>query len=47
LKDDKAGFGYDTNKITILDRSGAKKQFDLKDKKSVAEDIVAEVVRIL
>jgi len=47
LKDDKAGFGYDTNKITILDRSGAKKQFDLKDKKSVAEDIVAEIVRIL
>jgi len=47
LKDDNAGFGYDTNKITILDRSGSKKQFDLKDKNAVAEDIVAEIIRIL
>jgi phosphopantothenoylcysteine decarboxylase/phosphopantothenate--cysteine ligase len=47
LRDDKAGFGYDTNKISIIHRSGEKKQFDLKNKNAVAEDIVAEIVRIL
>ena len=47
LQDDKAGFGYDTNKISILHRTGAKKQFDLKNKSAVAEDIVAEIVEII
>jgi phosphopantothenoylcysteine decarboxylase / phosphopantothenate---cysteine ligase len=47
LKDDKAGFGYDTNKISIIHRSGMKKQFDLKNKNAVAEDIVAEIVEML
>jgi len=47
LQDDKAGFGFDTNKISIIYRSGDKKQFDLKNKNAVAEDIVAEIVRIL
>jgi phosphopantothenoylcysteine decarboxylase/phosphopantothenate--cysteine ligase len=47
LRDDQAGFGYDTNKISIIHRSGEMKQFDLKNKKAVAEDIVAEIVKIL
>jgi len=47
LQDAQAGFGYDTNKINIIFRSGEKKQFDLKDKKSVAEDIVSEIYQIL
>lgn len=42
LKDAGAGFAHDTNKITILDASGAK-SFDLKSKQEVAYDI-AEVV---
>lgn len=40
LKDEGAGFGYDTNKITILSRNGEKKTFGLKTKKEVANDII-------
>ena len=47
LQDAQAGFGYDTNKINIIFRSGEKKQFGLKDKKSVAEDIMSEIYQIL
>jgi phosphopantothenoylcysteine decarboxylase/phosphopantothenate--cysteine ligase len=47
LQDEQAGFGYDTNKINILYRSGSKKEFELKSKNTVAEDIVAEIVEIL
>ena len=44
LKDSEACFGYNTNKITILDRTGSKKAFELKSKTQVAEDIVEEIV---
>jgi len=44
LKDSKACFGYDTNKITIINRDGSKKPFNLKSKLQVAEDIVNEIV---
>ena len=44
LKDKGAGFGYDTNKITIIDKKGALKEFDLKSKKEVASDIVNEII---
>ena len=44
LKNENAGFGYDTNKISIIHRSGEKREFDLKLKKAVAEDIVAEII---
>ena len=47
LQDDQAGFGYDTNKICIIHRSGDKKEFDLKNKNAVAEDIVSEIYPIL
>jgi phosphopantothenoylcysteine decarboxylase/phosphopantothenate--cysteine ligase len=47
LKDDQAGFGYDTNKISIIHRSGNKKKFELKNKKSVAQDIVNEILTII
>jgi len=39
LQDKGAGFRYDTNKITIFDRNGGEKSFDLKSKEAVAEDI--------
>jgi len=45
LQDEQAGFGYDTNKITLIHRSGTKKQFELKSKYSVAEDIVNEIIK--
>lgn len=47
LQDAQAGFGYDTNKVSIIHRSGGKKEFDLKNKNAVAEDIVSEIYSIL
>ena len=47
LQDEQAGFGFDTNKISILFRSGNKKEFGLKSKIQVAEDIVEEVTGLL
>ncbi len=44
LNDKGAGFGHDTNKITIIDQKGTLKKFDLKSKKEVARDIVSEIV---
>lgn len=44
LNDAGAGFGHDTNKITLIDRSGAIKKFDLKSKKAVARDIVSAIL---
>ena len=40
LADPGAGFGTDTNKITIFDKSGKQFDFDLKSKKAVAADII-------
>lgn len=39
LRDEGAGFGYDTNKVTIIDRTGSK-TFPLKSKREVAVDIL-------
>jgi phosphopantothenoylcysteine decarboxylase/phosphopantothenate--cysteine ligase len=47
LQDAQAGFGYDTNKISILFRSGNQKTFDLKSKNEVAQDIVNEVIQLI
>ena len=40
LQDKGAGFGYDTNKVTILSRNGEKHSFELKTKREVAKDII-------
>lgn len=40
LMDSGAGFGYDTNKISILDDRNNFKSFELKSKKEVAKDII-------
>ena len=40
LNDKGAGFGFDTNKITLLYHDGQQKNFDLKSKNEVAKDIV-------
>ncbi|MFX8327811.1 phosphopantothenoylcysteine decarboxylase, partial [Acinetobacter baumannii] len=39
-----AGFGFDTNRITILDKSGEIKQYELKTKEAVAKDIVDYII---
>ncbi|RAW01032.1 bifunctional phosphopantothenoylcysteine decarboxylase/phosphopantothenate--cysteine ligase CoaBC [Pseudochryseolinea flava] len=44
LNDKGAGFGHDTNKIRIIDRSQNVSMFDLKDKKAVARDIVHAII---
>jgi len=44
LNDKGAGFQCDTNKISILNRQGIVKKFELKPKKEVAKDIVNEVL---
>ncbi len=40
LKDKGAGFGHDTNKITIINKEGNKKPYELKSKWDVAGDIL-------
>ncbi len=47
LKDEGAGFGYDTNKITIFDKLGNTHYFDKKSKKEVAVDIVNSIIQLL
>lgn len=47
LQDSGAGFGYDTNKISILGKNSQLKHFDLKSKKEVAEDIIKEIISLL
>ena len=44
LNDNGAGFGHDTNKITIIDRKHKSTAFELKDKKKVAHDIVNAII---
>jgi len=43
LKDKDAGFGYDTNKITLIDRKGDMLKFDLKSKKEASNDILDKI----
>lgn len=40
LNDSGAGFGFDTNKVTIIDNKGNSDTFELKSKTEVASDIV-------
>ena len=46
LEDKGAGFACDTNKVSIIDKSG-KSDFPLKSKKDVAKDIVAHIAKLL
>lgn len=45
LNDKQAGFGIDTNKITIFDKNKKEYQFAAKTKKEVAEDIVNTIIQ--
>lgn len=44
LNDEGAGFGYDTNKITIINRQHQSRSFALKDKRAAAKDIVQAII---
>jgi phosphopantothenoylcysteine decarboxylase/phosphopantothenate--cysteine ligase len=46
LNDIGAGFGFDTNKITIFDKSGKNFSFETKSKKLVAKDIVDTLISL-
>ncbi|OSZ80692.1 phosphopantothenoylcysteine decarboxylase [Chitinophagaceae bacterium IBVUCB2] len=46
LNDIGAGFGYDTNKITIFDKGGKEFNFDTKSKTAVAKDIVDTMINL-
>jgi phosphopantothenoylcysteine decarboxylase/phosphopantothenate--cysteine ligase len=41
LRDQGAGFGVDTNQVTIIDKNGTEKRIALKSKKEIAKDIVS------
>lgn len=46
LNDPGAGFGYDTNKITIFEKGGQQFSFDTKSKSEAAKDIVDTIIRL-
>ena len=45
--DEGAGFGFDTNKITIIDKHNNLTNFELKSKQEVASDIVNYAIQIV
>lgn len=47
MNDKGAGFGVDTNKITLLDKTGKQEEFNLKTKQEVAIDIVNKIISLL
>lgn len=47
LKDAGAGFGFDTNKISIFEKNGGEYRYEQKTKQQVARDIVDRIVKLL
>lgn len=46
LNDKGAGFGKDTNKVTIFEKNGQEFQFEIKTKQEVAKDIVNTIIQL-
>ena len=46
LQDKGAGFGNDTNKITIFDKGGKEFKFKMKSKQEVAKDIIDTIIHL-
>ncbi len=46
LNDSGAGFGHDTNKVTIFGKEGQEFKFEMKSKQAVAKDIVDTIIRL-
>jgi phosphopantothenoylcysteine decarboxylase/phosphopantothenate--cysteine ligase len=47
LRENGAGFGHDTNKITIIDRNNIIDKFELKSKDEAAKDILDKIVSLI
>ena len=47
MKDTGAGFGFDTNKITLIDKNNIIDKFELKSKVDAAEDILGKIISML
>lgn len=47
MRDEGAGFGTDTNRVTMIDRSGNAEKFELKPKIQVASDLVRRVIKMI
>ena len=47
LRDEGAGFGYDTNKVDIIDCDGTTNALPLKPKTEVARDIIRHLCAII
>jgi phosphopantothenoylcysteine decarboxylase / phosphopantothenate---cysteine ligase len=47
MQDKGAGFGYDTNRITIIDKNNNIDKFELKSKEEAARDILDKIVSML
>ena len=47
MRDEGAGFGTDTNRVTMIDRSGNADKFTLKPKDQVASDLVRRVIKMM
>jgi phosphopantothenoylcysteine decarboxylase/phosphopantothenate--cysteine ligase len=46
LKDANAGFGFDTNKVTVFNKKGVKKEFSLNTKKEIAQQIINYIINV-
>ncbi|MBL6444916.1 bifunctional phosphopantothenoylcysteine decarboxylase/phosphopantothenate--cysteine ligase CoaBC [Fulvivirga sp. 29W222] len=47
LNDKGAGFGHDTNKISIIDKQNNVRDFELKSKTDVAKDIINTIIEVI
>lgn len=47
LNNEGAGFSFDTNRISVIKKNGLVKDFELKNKKEVAKDIIDEVISLM
>jgi phosphopantothenoylcysteine decarboxylase/phosphopantothenate--cysteine ligase len=45
LRDKNAGFGFDTNKVSVFFKDGTEKELQLADKKEIAEQIVQLIIQ--
>ncbi len=46
LRDEGAGFGFDTNKVTVLSRNSVPQAYPLLEKQQVAEIIVKHILEL-
>jgi phosphopantothenoylcysteine decarboxylase/phosphopantothenate--cysteine ligase len=47
LRDEGAGFGHDTNRVTIIDSDNIIDKFELKSKGEVASDILKKIISLI